>query len=78
MKTNKDFEIIDMNGRKRRIEKSVFGNLIGGFTSILTSVAIASVAISLIEKSLYSSKVIDTHLESGTRMRCREAARGKK
>ena len=75
MKHNKDFKIIDMNGRKSRKEMSAFGDLIGGFTSILCALSIASIGLSVASKSLQSSKLIDAHLESGTRLRAREVVR---
>jgi len=78
MKNNKKFRIVDMNGRKYRKEISSLGNLVGGFVSVLYALSIVSLGLSMMTDSLISSKNIDTHLESGTRVCAREVTRGKK
>lgn len=78
MKNNKKFIIVDMNGRKCRKEIFSFGNLVGGFVSILWVLSIAGFGLSMMTDSLSFSKNIDTHFESGTRAHAREVMQGKK
>jgi hypothetical protein len=79
MKTKKNKQemiVKDMNGRLRRIEQPHnFGDLIGGFVSILCGVAIATTALSITTASLKESGIFDTHLKSGIGRRAREATR---
>jgi len=72
---NKSLKIINMNGRKCRKEKSTFGDMIGGFTSILYALSIAGIGLELASRSLQSSKLLDAHLESGVRGYAREVVR---
>jgi len=79
MKHNKDFKIIDINGRKYRKEISAFEDLIEGLTSAFYALSITSMGLiiflSIFLKSLQPSISLDAHLESGTRLRAREVVR---